>query len=114
MFTLVANRRPEQKMCVTGRFLLILFLVACLSSLSLASSPEEEVSLSGWFTVIWNDRTRYFLIDDQGRSTELLMNEEIAKPLGGLLALNRKRVKIVGERVAESPGTVRVVSITFE
>lgn len=81
-----------------------------------ASPPAEarEVSLSGWFTIIWNDRTRYFLTDDQGRWTELLLDEELAKPFGGLLALNRKRVTIVGEKVDEPSGAIRVVSIALE
>lgn len=81
-----------------------------------ASPPGEaqEVCLSGWFTVIWNDRTRYFLSDDQGRWTELLLDEKMLKPLGGPLALNRKRVKIVGERVTASPEAVRVLSVAFE
>ena len=79
-----------------------------------AGEPKQIVSLSGWFTVVWNDRTRYFLTDDQGRWTELLLDEEMAKPLGGPLAFNRKRVKIVGERVDRPSGVIRVVSITFE
>ena len=77
-------------------------------------AEAEEVSLSGWFTVIWNDRTRYFLSDDQGLWTELLLEEEMVKPLGGPLAVNRKRVKIVGERVAAPPGAVRVLSLAFD
>ena len=79
-----------------------------------AGEPKQMVSLSGWFTVVWNDRTRYFLTDDQGRWTELLLDEEMAKPLGGPLAFNRKRVKIVGERVTTPLGPVRVLSIAFE
>lgn len=85
--------------------------------LRFSSSPAakaEEVSLSGWFTVIWNDRTRYFLTDDQGRWTELVLDEEMAKPFGGPLAFNRKRVKIVGKRGDGPPGAIRVLSIAFE
>jgi hypothetical protein len=78
------------------------------------SGEARGVSLSGWFTVIWNDRTRYFLSDDQARWTELLLDEEMLKPFGGPLALNRKRVKIVGERVTAPPGAVRVLSLAFE
>ena len=81
-----------------------------------APPPAEalQVSLSGWFTVIWNDTTHYFLTDDQGRWTELLLDEQMTKPFGGPLALNRKRVKILGVSVAAPPGAVRVLSIAFE
>lgn len=81
---------------------------------SAPTARGEAVSLSGWFTVIWNDKTRYFLTDDQGQWTELLLDEGLTKPFGGPLAFNRKRVTIVGERVTALPGIVRVISIAFE
>ncbi len=84
---------------------------------AVAASPPalaQEVSLSGWFTTIWNDKPHYFLTDDQGRLTELLLDAEMTKPFGGPLAFNRKRVKVVGERVSAPPGGVRVLSIEFE
>lgn len=82
-----------------------------------AHSPPakaEAVSLSGWFTVVWNDRPHYFLADDQGRWTELLLDEETAKPFGGPLTFNRQHVKIVGKRVTAPAGAVRVLSIALE
>lgn len=40
------------------------------------------------------------LIDDQGRWTRLLLDKDLIRPFGGPLAFNRKRVKIVGERMS--------------
>ncbi len=78
------------------------------------SNEPQEVSLSGWVTVIWNDSAHYVLSDDQGRWTELLLDEETARSLGGPLALNHKRVRIVGERAASPSESVRVLSIVLE
>lgn len=78
------------------------------------SNKAQEISLSGWVTVIWNDSVHYILSDDQGRWTELLLDEEMAQSLGGPLALNHKRVKIVGERTAAPSESVRVLSIVLE
>jgi hypothetical protein len=39
----------------------------------------------------------YMLIDDRGQSTQLLLTEELVRPLGGILALNRQRVTVMGE-----------------
>ena len=92
-------------------------LVGSIGGISLEAdraAAEQPIALSGWFTVIWNHRTHYFLTDDQGQWTELLLDEEMVKPFGGPLAFNRKRVKIAGERVAAPPGAVRVLSIAFE
>lgn len=78
------------------------------------AAESQEISLSGWFTVIWNDRTHYYLSDGQGRLTELLLDEETVKSLGGPLALNRKRVKVVGKRAIAPTEAVTVLSIAFE
>jgi hypothetical protein len=71
------------------------------------------VTITGWFTTVWNGETHYSITDDQGQTTELLMEDEIAKPLGGPLELDRKRVTITGEIVSDSPRTVRVLSVQF-
>jgi hypothetical protein len=64
--------------------------------------------------VIWNGAPRYVLIDDQGQWHALLLDEMLVRPFGGPLALNRKRVRIVGERVHAPSGGVRILSITLE
>lgn len=77
-------------------------------------AEPQQVSLEGWFHIIWNGGSRYVLIDTQGQWTELVLDEDRVKPFGGPLALNRKRVKIVGERVSAPPGAVRVLSIELQ
>jgi hypothetical protein len=74
----------------------------------------QQLSLSGWFHVIWNGEAQYRLIDDQGRWTELLLDEHLVRPFGGPRAFNRKRVKIVGEKASTPPEAIRVLSIELE
>jgi hypothetical protein len=69
------------------------------------------VSLSGRLHIIWNGEPRFMLIDDQGVATRLLIDESLTRPFGGSRALNQQRVSITGQRVGESPETVRVLSI---
>jgi hypothetical protein len=64
--------------------------------------------------VIWNGGPHYALVDDQGGSTRLMMDESLARALGGPLAINRKRVRIVGEQLSSPPGVVRVQAISLE
>ena len=79
----------------------------------------QQVSLSGAFHTVWGDppagvpQIRYTLVDDQGRVTELLVDEALLRPLGGRAAVNRKRVTIVGDRVGPDARVVRVRSVRF-
>lgn len=70
-----------------------------------------QVTITGVLTTIWNHETHYTINEDQGQKTELLIDEEVAKPLGGSLAINGKRITIKGELVKDSPKTVKVMSI---
>ena len=72
----------------------------------------QEVSLSGWFSIIWGDPEPgsnrepveiYMLTDDTGHSTQLSLTEQLARPLGGILALNGRRVTIEGTWSSASP-----------
>ena len=81
----------------------------------------QQAALSGWFTIIWGDPKPgsggeaieiYMLTDDTGQSTQLLLNEELARPLGGILALNRKRVIIEGKWVR--PTVLETQSVQFD
>lgn len=99
------TRRVGGGVCVIG------FLLALVG---LTFADGAQVSLLGWFHVIWNDRPHYVLIDDQGRSTQLVLDEAVVKPFGGPRALNRKRVKVTGVPEAAPPGAIRVVSIELE
>lgn len=80
--------------------------------------------MTGWFSIVWGDpapgsnlppTSQYFLTDDQGVMTELLLDESVVQDAGGVVSLQRQRVTIVGQSVQTSPdGTtprIRVVSI---
>src|SRR5687768_8803278 len=79
-----------------------------------ALSNEPQLVMSGWFHVIWNGEPKYMLIDDQGRWTRLLLDGSSMRPSGGPLALNRKRVKVVGVPVTSPSAAIRVVDIGLE
>lgn len=82
------------------------------SELVTASAESSNiVALTGWFTTIWNDEPLYSITDDQGQIIQLLLEDEIAKPFGGPLELDRRRITIVGEVVSDSPRVVRVLSV---
>ena len=76
--------------------------------------PSNTVTISGWFATVWNGEPHYSITNDQGQTTQLLLDEELAKPLGGPLALDRKRVIVSGEIVNDPQGALRVLSIRFE
>ncbi|MBC7264799.1 MAG: hypothetical protein H5T64_10670, partial [Chloroflexi bacterium] len=121
----------------------IVGLVLVLTSSATARAPQppdtppaainqsgELVSLSGWFTVIWGDPepesnttvdTIYMLFDDRGQATRLLLTEELIQPLGGVLALNGRRLTVVGiwadatAEVAQIPALlVQSIQVDFE
>ncbi len=65
----------------------------------------QAATLTGWFTFIVADypsdtgltaETTYFLTEDSGERHELLIDSELMRPLGGPVALNRKRVTVEG------------------
>ena len=69
-------------------------------------AEAQQATLTGWFTFIVADypseaglvsETTYFLTEDPGERHELLIDVELMRPLGGPVALNRKRVTVVGE-----------------
>ena len=79
----------------------------------MAPTSLKQVTITGWFTTIWNGKPHYSITDDQGQVTQLLLDDETAKPLGGPLELDRKRITIVGEIISDSPRIVRVLSVQF-
>jgi M6 family metalloprotease-like protein len=105
---------------------LLLGLTACRDE---TTSPSNESSpqltqgssrlLSGWFHTQWGDprggrgpaRMHHALIDDQGHSTELALDEGLAAGLGGPLALDGKRVRIDGEEVGAKRVQVRSLEL---
>jgi hypothetical protein len=74
----------------------------------------KQVTITGWFTTIWDEKPHYSITDDQGQRTDILFDEELAKSYGGALTFDRKRVTIIGEAMNNPPGLVRVVSIKLE
>jgi hypothetical protein len=101
---------------------LLLAAVLVITPWLTACQPTQQVSLSGWFHVIWYDGppgsgtggATYWLDDDQGESHRLLMDEKLLQPLGGAVAVNGRRVKITAEVVLTSPGALRVLTIELE
>lgn len=90
-------------------------------------TTKQQTSYSGWFTIIWGDgqpgskiaMESYWLIDDEGRSIPLSLNETLARPWGGVLALNRKRVQVQGVSspsgsLSTGPASLQVESIQLE
>ncbi len=85
-----------------------------------AAQPQ---TLVGWFTITVADEltesgliseTTYALTEDSGERHELLLDAALLKPLGGPVAVNRKRVAVTGEWEQAGPGTTarfRVSSI---
>ena len=66
----------------------------------------QSQTLTGWFTFMVADyptdtgltsETTYFLTEDSGAQHELLIDIALMQPLGGPVALNRKRVTVMGE-----------------
>jgi hypothetical protein len=91
-------------------------LTACTAAnapLEMTPTPSGQVVITGWFTTVWNGEAHYSITDAQGQTTSLLLEDEVAKPLGGPLELDRKRVTIMGEVVSGSPRIVRVLSVQF-
>ena len=87
------------------------------------AQSEQKVAVSGWFTIVWGNgpghvggADKYFLTDDNGQVMELTIAEALTAPLGGILSLDRHRIKISGVRtLAESGGaTVQVDAVAFE
>jgi len=90
-----------------------------------AASAEQTATLTGWLTVIWGDgepgsdysTMEYWLNQDSGEVTVLLIDDELISKAGGLLAINGKRVTVSGPlRLAAAgagPTTLQVESLTL-
>ena len=84
---------------------LILFLLGVWAVPAPFATAQDD-TLTGWFTFIVADypsedglvsETTYVLTEDSGERHELLIDTELMRPLGGPVALNRKRVTVEGE-----------------
>ena len=91
-------------------------VLSLLGAVVFLASPAHAQSqtLTGWFTFMVADyqtesgltsETTYFLTEDSGERHELLIDIELMRPLGGPVALNRKRVTVIGEWEEVGPDT---------
>ena len=89
----------------------VLFLLGAWALFAQPAAAQPQ-TLTGWFTFIVADyptdagfisETTYVLTEDSGARHELLVNIELMQPLGGPVALNRKRVTVVGEWEQDAP-----------
>ena len=89
------------------RMLSVLFTAGLIFSgwqPALAQSAQPQ-TVNGWFTIVWGDvrsngsgTSSYLLTDDTGQTLALAMDERLAAPLGGVLALDRHRIRVAGIR----------------
>ena len=84
------------------KILIVLFLLGVFPP----PAHAQQQTLTGWFTFIVADypsedglvsETTYVLTEDSGARHELLIDIDLMRPLGGPVALNRKRVTVEGE-----------------
>ena len=115
-------RRTFLLISVMGAALLLSSGVALFSGLVRGGSPAAEAqtapdeTLSGVFSVLWGDprpgsgeeaEIRFMLTDDRGEETELL-DQSVARPAGGPLALNGEQVTVEGTSVSADQPLERV------
>jgi len=106
---------------VRGLLLAIAFAITPWLTV-LQPSRAQQATVEGWFHIVWYDGPPgsgikgeiYVLIDDQGQEYRLQLDLKLTEPFGGVLALNRKRVKLIVERAPGPLGQqepLRVLSI---
>lgn len=88
--------------------------VESTATVAVSTQSPNIVTITGWFTTVWNGEPHYSITDDQGQTTRILLDVELAKPFGGPLELDRKRVTVTGEFVNDPQGALRILSINIE
>ena len=87
------------------KIIIVLFLLGVWAVPAPLATAQGD-TLTGWFTFIVADypskdglvsETTYVLTEDSGARHELLIDIDLMRPLGGPVALNRKRVTVEGE-----------------
>ena len=108
-----------------GMCWMMISVLAAFAAAQTEPSAATSQTKRGLLHLLWGDELGsnvaegpiYLLMDDQGEWTELLLDEELVRPLGGSLALNRKRVVVTGDpdpspsRHARSRLVVRAVQL---
>ncbi|MCY4388362.1 MAG: hypothetical protein OXC18_14820 [Desulfurellaceae bacterium] len=86
--------------------LALVFSLLGVWAVSAPPAPAQDETLTGWFSFTVADyptesglaaEITYTLTEDSGARHELLVAIELMEPLGGPVALNRKRVTVEGE-----------------
>ena len=114
--------RKEVIICLMNLKIRLVF--SLLGALAVFTPPvhAQHQTLTGWFTFIVADypsasglvsETTYFLTEDSGERYELLIDADLMRPLGGPVALNRKRVTVEGEREAVGPTAIQQFRVDF-
>ncbi len=87
-----------------------LFYVATVAG-SNAAPATQPTTLTGIFSIVWGDPAPdsnaeptmdYWLTDAEGNMTQILLDENLARSFGGVLALDGQRVTIAGESILQS------------
>ncbi|HXF85708.1 MAG TPA: hypothetical protein VNK49_09995 [Anaerolineales bacterium] len=87
-------------------------LVACQGEVHRGVATENSIEeLVGKFVIIRNGHDRYFLFDENGKSFELLFDDDLLRDQGGALALDRKHVKVWGVWIEETTPKFKVRDI---
>jgi M6 family metalloprotease-like protein len=102
--------------------LLVLILTSLWGAIPGSFAAAQEVERSGWFYVIWVDPPfgprvappPLYVLSDGVRWTRIVLDERLAAPLGGPLALNRKRVRLSGSLVRIPHEHLQARAIRFE
>lgn len=98
------------------------FLALLLPFLAVLPARAQQVTLSGWFHVVWEDAgrspvpdgQRFFLVDGTGRSFELALDEADLRAVGGARAIDRQRVVVTAREApqrATGPATTPVLDV---
>jgi hypothetical protein len=111
-------RNANQMKSYAHRFTLILFISIILLILAIgqrsyvASSSQQAamVEITGVLNIIRDDRTQYILVDNNGTSYSLDLDENLTKEQGGPLKLDRKDVVVNGILDPET-NTIKVLTI---
>jgi M6 family metalloprotease-like protein len=90
---------------VRGFLAAVFIAILAFSGLQPVGAQEAGAqSITGWLSIIWGDGPQgsdsigplYFITDESGTTTRLIVDENASLPAGGLLALNRQLVTVSG------------------
>ena len=81
---------------------------------ALPTETPAIVSITGWFTTVWNGEPHFSISDDQGQTIHLVLDEALLQSAGGLMALNNQKVTLSGEFVSGAQDALKVLTIHLE